>query len=123
MRVCALLGCCPGVTALAMPKSMTFGVGWSVEIGHEQVAGLQVPMDHAFLVSVLNGIANAQEQGEPRVEGELVTIAVGRERNAGHVLHREVQATVRRGAGIDDVRDARVTHQRERLAFLRRSAR
>ena len=44
-------------------------------------------------------------------------VAVLRDRHARDVLHHEVRPAVGRGAGVDDARDVRVVHQRQRLAL------
>ena len=43
---------------------MTFGTGLPVHLGHEDVAGLEVPVDHPFLVRVLYALADLGEKLE-----------------------------------------------------------
>ena len=60
------------LVALAMPKSMILGIGAPSCDGHEDVRGLEVAMDDALLVGVLDGLANLDEQVEPLLVVEIV---------------------------------------------------
>ena len=51
--------------ALAMPKSITLGTGTPSCIGDQDVRRLDVAMDDALLVRVLDGLANLDEQIQP----------------------------------------------------------
>ena len=51
--------------ALATPKSMTLGTGPPSCIGDEDVRGLEVAVDDALLVRVLDALAELDEQLEP----------------------------------------------------------
>ena len=62
--VCSV-SCC--VVALAMPKSMTFGTGLPSCTRDEDVRGLQVAVDDALLVRVLDAVADLDEQLQPLV--------------------------------------------------------
>ena len=61
---------CPPV-ALAMPKSITLGTGTPSLHGDQNVRGLDVAVDDAFLVRVLDGLANLDEQIEPLAGGKI----------------------------------------------------
>ena len=57
--------------ALAMPKSMTFASGFAVVQRDQDVRGLEVAVDDALLVGVLDGVANLREElpaGRARIE-------------------------------------------------------
>ena len=115
MRVCARLGSCSGGHRLRDAEVDDLRHRFAVEIRHQKIAGLQVTVDHALLMGMLNGTADLQEQIEPLVDAEPMAVAVLRHRNARHVLHREVRPSRGRRTRIDDVRDARVAHERQRL--------
>jgi len=68
--------------ALAMPKSITLGTGvWSYS-ADEDVRGLEVAVDDPFLMGVLDGLANRNEQLQPLAGRELMVVAELRDRNA-----------------------------------------
>ena len=46
--------------ALATPKSMIFGDGLAVVFGHQHVRGFEVAVDDAFLMGVLDGLADVR---------------------------------------------------------------
>jgi len=64
----------------------------------------------AFLVRVLDALANANEQFQPFARRELMFIAVARDGYPGDVLHHEVRSTLRRVTCIQDFSDGRVIH-------------
>ena len=53
--------------ALAMPKSMTLTTGWSSMTRDEDVRGLDVAVNNAFLMSVLDCLADRQKKSQPLV--------------------------------------------------------
>ena len=72
-------------------------------------------MDDRSLVGVLHRVANLKEQCEALTGREPVPIAVFRDGNSQDLLHDEKRAPLVRLAGIEDLRDAGVVHQRQRL--------
>src|SRR5258708_24377949 len=74
--------------ALAMPKSMTLGAA-TVDRGDENVRRLEVAMDDALLVCVLDGVADAREQLEPRRHRQPAPVAEFRDPHAIGELHHE----------------------------------
>ena len=74
-------------------------------------------MDDRFLVRVLHAIANFHEQFEPLLQRQLVLVAIAIDRDARHELHHEVRPAFGRRTAVEDARDVRVIHHRERLAF------
>ena len=51
--------------ALAMPKSMTLGTGMPSWSGDQDVRRLEVAVDDALLVGVLDGVADLDEKLQP----------------------------------------------------------
>ena len=74
-------------------------------------------MDDAFLVRVLDTVAHLEKQIEALFRRQPMTIAVRGDRLATHVLHGKKRTALRRDARVQDLRDRRMRHQRERLAF------
>ncbi len=93
------------------------GNGCSVMAFDQDVGGLQVAVDDPLLVGVLHGRADLAEEGEPFRELEPVLVAVVGERDPLDQLHDEKRTTVLGRAGIEDLGDVGMVHQRQRLAF------
>jgi hypothetical protein len=85
--------------------------------GDQDVGGFEVSVDDAFLVCVLDGLADLDEEVEALVDGELVFVAVGGDGGAVDELHDEVWAAGFGGAGVVDLGDVLVVHHREGLAL------
>ena len=79
--------------------------------------GFKSRVNHALLVGVLDSLAHLPEQREAFFEPETVLVAVVRDRIAAHVLHHEVRTAIIGDPAVVYARDARVLHQRERLAL------
>ena len=83
----------------------------------QDVGGLDVPMDDALLVRVLDGVANLHEQLEPLLGGQVVLVAVVGDLDPAHQFHhKEGPARVRR-AGVEHLGDIGMVHERQRLAL------
>jgi hypothetical protein len=87
----------------------------AVRVFDQDVAGLEVAVDDALLVRVLDRLADLHEQRQARAPVERVLVAEARERSAVHVLHHEVRPALFGGARVQHARDARMAHERERL--------
>ena len=72
-------------------------------------------MDDGFLMRVLHGFANEDEQLQTLAGGELVFVAIIGDRDAGDILHDEVRAALGSGAGVEHFGDSGVVHERESL--------
>ncbi len=83
---------------------------------------LEVAVNHAFLVSVLDGLADFLKQLESLAQAQCVLIAIRSDARAVDVLHDQVRTSRDGSAGIEHLRNARVLHQREHLTLGRRSA-
>ena len=94
------------------------GVRLAVVHRDQHVRRLDVAVDDALLVRVLDGVGDLRHQLEPLRNRELVAIAERRDRLAGHQLHHEVGPAGVGGAGVEDPGDVGVIHHRQRLALL-----
>ena len=94
------------------------GHGLAVVFPDEDVGRLDVAVDHAFLVGVLDGEADAEEQFEPGGNIEVSRVAVVGDFHAVHQLHDEIRPAGAGGTHVENPRDVRVVHHGQRLAFL-----
>lgn len=85
--------------------------------GDEDVGGFDVAVDDAFLVGVLDGVADLEEESETFGHGETVAVAVFGDAQAGDQLHDEEGPAGGGGAGVEDAGDVRVVHEGQRLAL------
>jgi hypothetical protein len=86
-----------------------------VDLRDQDVRRLEVAVDHAAQVRVLHARADLAEQREACRDVEPPFVAVACQGDAGHVLHREVRPAFRRRTRVEDPRDVRMSHQRQRL--------
>ena len=82
--------------ALATPKSITFGTGSLVVLGHQHVRRLDVAVDDPLLMGVLDRLADRHEQLQPLARRQLLLVAVLRDRHALDQFHDEVRPAARR---------------------------
>jgi hypothetical protein len=75
-------------------------------------------VDYAFMVRVLNGTAHSEEQLQSFTDCHPLAIAVLRDGNALDILHYEVRSAFGRSARVEDSRDIRVVHHRQRLPLV-----
>jgi len=81
----------------------------------ENVRGLQVAVNDAFLMGVLHGLADLREERQPLGDGEAGVVAILRERHAADVFHHEKRSAFACHAAVIDLGDIRVIHHRQRL--------
>ena len=74
-------------------------------------------MKYRLPVRVLHRLANLDKQLHPGAGTEPPIIAIVRDGLALGVFHHEVGSALRSRAGIEDLGDARMVHQGQRLAF------
>ncbi|HNB81428.1 MAG TPA: CoA transferase subunit A [Chitinophagaceae bacterium] len=106
-----------GLGRLGDAKVNDLGHGATVLLGDEDVVRLEVAVNDAFLVRVLDGLANLDEQPQPRFGVELVGVAVIGDALALDQFHHEVGAACVRCAAVEHAGDVRMVHQRQRLAL------
>ena len=87
-------------------------------VGHHQdVGGLQVPVNDPFLVGVMNGGADMDVKLQPLIQRELMAGCVGRDRASSDELHHEVGSPSLGLTRIEHPGDVGVFHQRQGLTF------
>ena len=86
-------------------------------LGHQDVPGLEVPVDDEAAVRVLHRRAHPLEQPEPLGDGELALVAVAIDGHALHVLHDEVGQPLLGGAAVQEPGDVGVLQPGEDLPF------
>ena len=83
----------------------------------QHVRRLEVAVDDPLLVGVLHRFADGDEELDPVRGVEALAVAVVGDRHPRDEVHHEVGAPLRGRAGVQDARDVRVVHQRQRLAL------
>ena len=91
------------------------GHGLAVDLGHQDVRGLQVAVDDGLLVGVLHAVADLGEQLQPRRGAQPLAVAVAGDGFAFDVLHDEEGAAPGGRAGVEDPGDAGVVHHGQGL--------
>src|ERR1035438_7786628 len=84
---------------------------------HQNIRGLDVPVDHASLMGVVDRVTNIAKKLQSLPHAQLMAVAILRNRDTSHVLHHEIR---RAGFGrpcIEHARDAGMVHQGKRLTF------
>ena len=94
---------------------MILGTGHAVVQRHENIGRLDVAVDDALLMGVLDRVADGDEQFQTLAGGQVVVVAVLREGDAIDQLHHEVRPARLRGARIVDFGDVGVIHDRQGL--------
>ena len=84
---------------------------------NQNVRWLEVAVDDAFLMRVLDTLAHLEEEREALLGPETHPVAVRCDGLAFHVLHREVRPSVLSGPSVEDCGDGRMVHQSKRLAL------
>src|SRR5262249_26094215 len=65
------------------------GNGAIVKLGHEDIAGLEVAVDDAVLMRVLNGLANGDKEFQALARSKATLVGVLRNRDALDELHHK----------------------------------
>ena len=90
-------------------------------LAHQDVARLQVPMDDAALVRVMNGFAHLRHEFELLAHAQAVLLGIAAQRHALDKLHREVRLRPEAGIGgarFVDLRDAGMMQAAQRLGLV-----
>ena len=93
------------------------GARLAIDFFHQHVGRLDVAVDHALLVRVLDAVADLQEQIQAPTQRQRALLAVARDRLALDVFHHQPGAAQFVGTGIVDERDGRMAHLRQGLTF------
>ena len=104
-----------GVRIFAMPKSSNFGHAFRRD---QDVAGLEIAMNHQVLVRVVNRSADGQKQFKPASNGERMDFAVGIDGRSLDQLHHEIGNAVVGGAAIEQARDVGMIETGKDLPFM-----
>ena len=91
--------------------------GPAVDLGDQDVGGLQIAVDDPLLVGVLDRLADGHEQLQPGPHREPLLVAELGDRNALDQLHHKEGLAGRGGAAVVNAGDVGVIHQGQRLAF------
>ncbi len=88
----------------------------SVELGHENIGRFDVAMDHALLVRVQDRVAHLDEKMDARLDPQrLADRFAAVMRSPRTISITSIWPAGSRRTRIEDTRDIRVIHQRERL--------
>src|SRR5262249_6312473 len=85
--------------------------------GYQHVRRLEIAMDDALLMRVLNRIADLDEQLEPLFRWKLLIVAELSDRNSLHQLHCEIGAATFSATGVQHAGYVGMIHQSQCLPF------
>src|ERR1022692_249425 len=83
----------------------------------QHIRWLDIPMDHASLMSVVDGVTYLAKEFQTLPRAQTMAVAIFRNGNTAHVLHGEIRHAALSRAGIQHARDIRMVHHLQRLAF------
>src|SRR6185369_5646016 len=89
------------VRGLGNAKINDFGNWFTVLFGDKDVRRLEVAVNDAFLMRVLDGVTNLNEQFQSLVNGQILLIAVICDGNTAHQFHYEVRPSRFRRPGVE----------------------
>ena len=76
--------------------------------GHENVVGLDVPMNHEILMRMLYRERDSHAEGDAIVDRETFPVAVGADRDAFDEFHGEPRSIIFQSSAVDQSRDVRM---------------
>ena len=85
--------------------------------GDQHVRGLQVAVNDAFLVRMLDALTDLREQSKTLNRAQTMSVTVCRDRLPLDVRHGKVRPPLGRRSTIEDRGNRRVVHERQSLAF------
>ena len=100
---------------LGQPEVDHFRHRLAVVQADQDVAGLQVSVDHALGVGVLHGLADRHEERETLGDAQAGVVAILGEGDALDVLHDEERPAALGRAAVEHLGDVRVVHQGQGL--------
>jgi hypothetical protein len=103
--------------AVSQTKVNHLGRRLAVVPRDQHVRGLDVTVDDALLMRVLDGLAHRNEQLDPLPQGQALGVAVLSDRCSVNQLHYEVGPASGSGAGVEYAGNVCVIHDRQRLAL------
>src|SRR5262245_53371996 len=94
-----------------------FGGSNAVVDSHENVGWLKITVDDAFLMCVLDGLANEDEQLQALRCGKPMAIAVFSDSHPTHEFHHKIRTVILSAARVENPGDMRVFHECQCLSF------
>ncbi len=91
------------------------GDGRTVVQRYQDVRGLQVAVNDAFLMGVLHGLAYVEKQPQTVANDEVTFVAEFGDRRSADQLHDEIGSIARSFAGVQNPCDILMLHQGQRL--------
>lgn len=89
----------------------------AVVVCDEDIGGFYVPVNNAFLMGVLNGLANLNKELQALADGQMALIATTGDRDAAHQRHHEIRPATFGRAGVQHLGDAGMVHQCQGLSL------
>jgi hypothetical protein len=83
--------------------------------GDEHIGWLEVAVDDALLMRMLDGLANGDEEFQPLAGSKVMLVAVLGDRHALDKVHDDVRPAGARCAGVEHAGDVGVVHQGQSL--------
>ena len=106
-----------GVEGFGEAEVDDLGDGEAFDGFDEDVGGLDIAVDDALLVGVVDGLADGDEEFDALAGGEVVAFGVGGDGESVDELHDEEGEALGGGAGVEDLSDVGVVHEGEGAAF------
>ena len=116
LRINRLVGQ-PAFRRLGNAEINHLGHGHPIVQRDHDVGGLDVAVDDALLVRVLDSAAHLDHKVQALLGVELILIAVFGDFNSTHQFHHKVRASVLRGSRIEHLGNVGVIHHGQGLAF------
>jgi hypothetical protein len=89
----------------------------AIDLNDENVGGLEVAVNDGFLVRVLDGFTDLNKEAKTIGKRQFFLVAIASDGKALNVFHDEVGLAAWSGASIENLGNARMIHDGERLAF------
>ena len=106
------------IDRLGDPEVDHLGDCLAVDDRDQDVGGLDIAVDHPFLVSVLDRLANRDHQGHPLAWAQPRAFGVLGDRQATDQLHHEIGPARGGASRVEDPGDVGMVHHRQGLTFV-----